>query len=66
MAGLRCGVAVFGSDELKKRFSALPSHVRGGIGGFGLVASEIAWTSAQPWLDRVLAYLDGNRALASS
>jgi cystathionine beta-lyase len=62
MAGLRCGVAVFGSDALKKRFQVLPSHLRGGLGSFGLVASEIAWTSAQPWLDEVLAYLDGNRA----
>jgi cystathionine beta-lyase len=63
MAGLRCGVAVFGSDALKRRFETLPSHIRGGLGSFGLVASEIAWTSGQPWLDEVLAYLDGNRAL---
>jgi cystathionine beta-lyase len=62
MAGLRCGVAVFGSDALKKRFQILPSHLRGGLGSFGLHASEIAWTSCQPWLDEVLAYLDGNRA----
>ncbi len=61
-AGLRCGVAVFGSDALKRRFETLPSHLRGGLGNFGLVASEIAWTSCQPWLDEVLAYLDGNRA----
>jgi cystathionine beta-lyase len=62
MAGLRCGVAVFGSDELKARFQTLPSHLRGGLGSFGLAASEIAWTSGQPWLDEVMRHLDGNRA----
>ena len=66
MAGLRCGVAVFGSDALKKRFQILPSHLRGGLGSFGLHASEIAWTSGQPWLDEVLAYLDGNRAFVAN
>jgi len=65
MAGLRCGVAVFGSDELKARFQTLPSHLRGGLGSFGLGASEVAWTSAQPWLDDVLRYLDGNRAFVA-
>ena len=61
IAGLRCAVAAFGSDALKKRFSTVPRHVRGGIGTFGLSATEIAWTRAQPWLDEVRAYLDGNR-----
>ncbi len=65
MAGLRCAVAVFGSASLKTRFRSLPGHLRGGLGSFGLVASEIAWTSGQPWLDEVLAYLDGNRAFVS-
>lgn len=65
MAGLRCGVAVFGSDALKARFQTLPSHLRGGLGSFGLAASEIAWTSAQPWLDEVMRYLDGNRAFVA-
>lgn len=61
LAGLRCAVAHFGSDALKKRFDTIPQHVRGGIGSFGLWLTETAWTSAQPWLDEVLAYLDGNR-----
>jgi len=61
IAGLRCAVAAFGSDALLARFKAVPSHVRGGLGTFGLAATEIAWTSCQPWLDDVMAYLDGNR-----
>jgi len=61
IAGLRCAVAAFGSDSLLERFKSVPSHVRGGLGSFGLAATEIAWSSCQPWLDDVLAYLDGNR-----
>ncbi len=61
IAGLRCAVAAFGSAEMLRRFKSVPSHVRGGLGTFGLGATEIAWTSCQPWLDDVMAYLDGNR-----
>lgn len=61
IAGLRCAVAAFGSEELLRRFKSVPSHVRGGLNTFGLGATEIAWTSCQPWLDDVMAYLDGNR-----
>ena len=61
IAGLRCAVAAFGSEELLARFKTVPSHVRGGLNTFGLAATEIAWSSCQPWLDDVMAYLDGNR-----
>jgi len=61
IAGLRCAVAAFGSDDLLRRFKKVPSHVRGGLNTFGLAATEIAWTSCQPWLDDVMGYLDGNR-----
>ena len=38
----------------------------GGIGTLGLAATELAWTRGQPWLDEVLAYLDGNRAFLAA
>lgn len=63
IAGLRCAVAIFGSDELQKRFLGCPRHLRGGLGGLGIAASEVAWRHCQPWLDEVLAYLDANRQL---
>jgi cystathionine beta-lyase len=62
IAGLRCAVAHFGSEELQRRFNALPRHIRGGIESLGLHATEIAWTRCQPWLDAVLRYLEANRA----
>ena len=60
--GLRCAVAHFGSADLRKRFNAAhPRNARGGIGLLGLYATKAAWLHSQPWLDQVLAYLDGNR-----
>jgi len=61
IAGLRCAVAWFGSEEMQQRFNTLPRHVRGGLGSLGLHATEIAWTRCQPWLDAALEYLAGNR-----
>jgi cystathionine beta-lyase len=63
VAGLRCAVAIFGAPELKRRFCALPRHLRGGIGVPGIEALRAAWRHGQPWLDQVLAYLEGNRDL---
>ncbi len=62
IAGLRCGVAIFGSDELKRRFCSLPRHIRGGIGMLGIEALDAAWRYSEPWLDQVRGYLEANRA----
>ena len=59
--GLRCAIAHFGSEALRKRFARVPRHVRGGLGSLGQAATVAAWREGQPWLDAVLAYLDGNR-----
>ena len=65
IAGLRCAVAVFGSDELRRRFLAVPRHVRGGINILGIEATRAAWRHGQPWLDAARAYLRGNRDLVA-
>jgi cystathionine beta-lyase len=65
IAGLRCAVAVFGSAELRERFGGCPRHLRGGLGGLGVAATEAAWRHSQPWLDEVLAYLEANRELVA-
>jgi cystathionine beta-lyase len=49
--GLKCGLAVAGSDEL--------------AGQLGILASVAAFEQSLPWLDPVLAQLDRNRALLS-
>jgi cystathionine beta-lyase len=61
VAGLRCGIAIFGSEARHRRFNGLPRHARGGIGLLGFEAIRMAWLHAQPWLDQVLAYLLQNR-----
>jgi len=61
VAGLRCAVGIFGSEEAKRRFCALPRHLRGGIGMLGIEALEAAWRYGEPWLDEVRAYLAANR-----
>ena len=65
IAGLRCAVAIFGSEELRKRFLACPRHLRGGLGSLGIAATEVAWRDSQPWLDEVLVYLETNRELVA-
>ena len=65
IAGLRCAVAVFGSDELRRRFLAVPRHARGGINILGIEATRAAWLHGQPWLDAARAYLGANRALVA-
>ena len=60
IAGLRCGIAIFGSEARKRRFNALPRHVRGGV-GLGFEALRAAWRFSQPWFDSVLPYLEANR-----
>jgi cystathionine beta-lyase len=61
-AGLRLAVAAFGSEEQKRRFNSLPRHIRGGVGILGIEATRAAWRFGQPWLEQLIAHLDGNRA----
>ncbi len=61
IAGLRCSIAAFGSEQLQDRFNTVLRHVRGGIGILGLEATRIAWQQCDGWLALVLAYLQANR-----
>ena len=61
IAGLRCAVAAFGSEELQRRFNGLPRHIRGGLGSLGLRATRVAWEEGDAWLEAVLRYLRRNR-----
>ena len=61
IAGLKCGIAVAGSDQaaavLAERWEALLcSHL-------GLLGSVAAFTESVPWLDAAVAQIDENRAL---
>ncbi len=61
IAGLKCGIAVAGSDQnaavLAERWEALLcSHL-------GLLGSVAAFSESVPWLDAVVTQIDENRAL---
>lgn len=62
IAGLCLAVAVFGSDELRRKFMRIPAHVRGGRSALGIAATHAAWTAGEPWLEATLTQLRANRA----
>jgi cystathionine beta-lyase len=59
--GLRCALAHFGSESLRRRFQAFPHGLRGGTGSLGPAATLAAWRDGDAWLDAARAYLDANR-----
>jgi cystathionine beta-lyase len=61
MAGLRCAMAIFGSETLHREFNTVPRRLRGGMNAFGVEATRIAWTACDEWLHATLAYLQANR-----
>jgi cystathionine beta-lyase len=63
LPGLKCAVAVAGSDEVQKRFAELPADLHARAGNFGVIASIAAFTHGVPWLRELLAHLDRNRDL---
>ncbi len=66
IAGLRLAVAVFGTPELQERYSSIGRFLLGGANSAGVVATVAAWRHGEEWLDALVAYLDGNRALVNS
>jgi cystathionine beta-lyase len=62
IAGLRCGVMHFGSEDLLRRFRRLlPPELLGSVSVIGFDATVAAWREGQPWLDEVMALLAANR-----
>jgi cystathionine beta-lyase len=63
LPGLKCAVAVAGTERMRMRLSALPAELPWRAGNLGVVASIAAFEQGGPWLRDVLDYLDGNRRL---
>ncbi len=61
LGGMRCAVAIFGSEALRARFDALPARMRGVPSVLGIRASIAAWQEGGPWFDAVMRQLDANR-----
>ncbi|HZU19563.1 MAG TPA: PatB family C-S lyase [Candidatus Dormibacteraeota bacterium] len=62
VAGLRCGVMHFGSEELLDRFRrAIPDRLLGSPSSIAIDAAVAAWREGQPWLEALLPLLQHNR-----
>lgn len=61
LAGLRCAVAHFGSDDVLAALEALPRHLLGGPSAPGAEATLAAWDQGQTWLEETRSYLRDQR-----
>lgn len=61
LPGLACGQLILSNDVDRTAFAALPTAAVHGVSPLGVVAATAAYTCGGPWLDGVVAHLDGNR-----
>jgi cystathionine beta-lyase len=61
LPGLACGQLILSNDADRAAFAALPSAATHGTSPLGAVAAAAAYADGGPWLEGVLAHLDGNR-----
>ncbi len=61
MGGIRCAMAHYGSESLRKQFDRFPDGMRGGSNAVGNRATRIAWEQCDDWLEYTISYLEANR-----
>jgi cystathionine beta-lyase len=62
LAGGHVGACVTSNLGLKKRLDKrISASGLGSYNGFGMIATEAAWRTGEPWLDALLPYLSANR-----
>ena len=61
--GLKCGQVILSNDADAARWEATGYLAEHGTATPGVLATTAAYRDARAWLDEVLAYLEGNRAL---
>jgi cysteine-S-conjugate beta-lyase len=61
LPGLACGQLILSNDADRAAFACLPTAATHGTSPLGVIAAAAAYTEGGPWLDGVLAHLDGNR-----
>jgi len=59
--GLKCALAVAGSERGAELLSRVPTHVRFHVGHFGVIAAAAAFLDGREWLDGLVAHLDRQR-----
>ena len=63
LPGLKCGQVILSNAADADRWSEVGYLAEHGTATPGVLASTAAYAHGRAWLDDVLAYLDGNRAL---
>ncbi len=61
LAGLKCAIAVAGSQQVANELARLPRELRYRAGLLGVIGSQAAFEDGDDWLDELLATLDANR-----
>jgi len=60
-AGLKCAVAIAGSDAVARELRRLPAELPYRAGLLGVIAAQAAFEHGDAWLDELLVALDANR-----
>jgi cystathionine beta-lyase len=61
--GLKCAQLILGSEADQAVWARIGPMAGHGASNLGVIANTVAYTEGGPWLDHVLAYLDGNRRI---
>src|SRR5580693_491681 len=62
LAGAHVGACIVSDAALKRRLDArIAASGLGSYNRFGMIATEAAWRTGEPWLDELLPYLTKNR-----
>jgi cystathionine beta-lyase len=64
LAGAHVGACITSNTDLKRRLDArIAASGLGSYNRFGMIATEAAWRTGEPWLDELLPYLGKSRDL---
>jgi cystathionine beta-lyase len=61
IAGLKCSITHFGSEELMSLYNQSHPRIRGSVSNLAMIAATAAWQNAAKWLESTLATLETNR-----
>ncbi|GAA1217071.1 MalY/PatB family protein [Pseudonocardia alaniniphila] len=65
-AGLKCALAIAGSDEVDAELDRLPEELQYRAGLLGVIASEVAFDQGDEWLDQVIDEVSGRHRLLAT
>lgn len=61
IAGMKCSITHFGSEELMSRYNQSHPRIRGSVSNLAMIATTAAWQNASNWLESTMATLKLNR-----